>query len=101
MKNTYTMEKLEMKFDMRSEGKTVRFMDFVVVAYYYWDAPFRRSRYGFHAYRPVESEDETGVGFCELRLECIDDLLADPADREGFGTEGEALLAAMQLIQRM
>ena len=68
------MENLEMRYDMRGNGKTVRFQDYVVVAHGYRDVERRRTCYGFCVYRPMETEDEAGVSFIELRLECIDNL---------------------------
>lgn len=90
---TTSMENLEMRYDMRGDGKTVRFQDYVVVAHCYWDVERRCSLYEFSVYRPVETEDEAGVSFIELRLECIDDLFP-ASDLSGYETEGEALLSA-------
>ena len=82
-----------MRYDMRGDGKAVRFQNYVVVAFGSWNLACCRTQYEFHVYRPVETEDEAGVSFVELRLECIDDLF--PADDlGGYETEGEALLSA-------
>lgn len=95
MKNheTPSMENLEMKYDVRGDGKTVRFQNYVVVAHSYRDVECRCSFYEFSVYRPFETEDEAGVSFIELRLECIDDLFP-ASDLSGYETEGEALLSA-------
>lgn len=90
---TTSMENLEMRYDMRGNGKTVRFQDYVVVAHGYWNVERRCGLYEFSVYRPVETEDETGLSFVELRLECIDDLFPT-SDLSGYETEGEALLSA-------
>ena len=97
-----TMENLEMTYDMRGDGKTVRFMDYVVTAFWSWDATSMRSKFEFHAFRPIEEEGgKEGLGFCELRLECIDDILTEKENRGGYETEGEALLSAFQMIQKL
>ena len=90
---TPSMEDLEMRYDMRGNGKVVRFQNYVVVAHGYWDRDCGRTCYGFCVYRPVETEDEAGVSFRELRLGYIDDLFP-ASDLAGYETEGEALMAA-------
>lgn len=90
---TSSMKNLEMKSYLRGDGKTVRFQDYVVVTHSYRDVGRGCTYYEFSLYRPVETEDEAGVSFVELRLECIDDLFP-LYDLGGYETEGEALLSA-------
>ena len=94
---TTSMESLEMRYDVRGDGKTVRFQDYVVVAHGYRDVERRCNCYEFSVYRPVETEDEAGVSFIELRLECIDDLFP-ASDLGGYETEGEARLSAFSQL---
>ena len=44
-------------------------------------------------YRPIETEEETGESFENLRLEIVTEF-----DGQRFGTEGEALRAGMDFI---
>ena len=77
---TVNMKKLNMRFG----SATVRYKDFVLF--------IKETAQGFvhEVYQPIETEDETGLDFSELRLEklfCWTDSHA---------TEGEAILAAIQ-----
>lgn len=96
---TTTMEDLEMKYNFGT-GKVVRFKDYVAVAHNFYDVMTRRQNYGFHVYRPIETEAETGLSFIELRLENIDGLFP-VEDLDGYDTEGEALLSAFNHLMNL
>lgn len=76
---TVNMKKLNMRFG----SATVRYKDFVLF--------IKESSEGFihEVYQPVETEDETGLDFSELRLERL------IRGTENHATEGEAILAAI------
>lgn len=77
---TVNMKKLNMRFG----SATVRYKDFVLF--------IKETAQGFvhEVYQPIETEDETGLDFSELRLEKLF------CWTEGHATEGEAILAAIQ-----
>ena len=77
---TVNMKKLNMRFG----SATVRYKDFVLF--------IKESAEGFihEVYQPIETEQETGLDFCELRLERL------LSGTENYATEGEAILAAIQ-----
>ena len=77
---TVNMKKLNMRFGCA----TVRYKDFVLF--------IKESAEGFihEVYQPIETEQETGLDFSELRLERLHCFA------EGHATEGEAILAAIQ-----
>lgn len=74
------MKKLNMKFGCT----TIRYKDLVLFIKETVDG-FRHE-----VYQPIETEEETGLDFHELRLE----HLSSSADF--YPTEGEAILAAIQ-----
>ena len=72
------------KLNMRFGGIAVRYKDLVLF--------IKETVEGFLAevYQPIETEEETGLDFCELRLEKLNCSTAC------YETEGEAILAAIQ-----
>ena len=72
------------KLNMRFGSATVRYKDFVLF--------IKESAEGFthEVYQPIETEQETGLNFSELRLERL------LCGTENHATEGEAILAAIQ-----
>lgn len=76
---TVNMKKLNMRFG----SATIRYKDFVLF--------IKESADGFvhEVYQPIETEQETGLDFSELRLERI------LCGADGYATEGEAILAAI------
>lgn len=71
------------KLNMRGSS-TIRYKDWVLF--------IKETADGFmyEVYQPIETEEETGIEFCRLRLEQWH------SSTEGHATEGEAILAAIQ-----
>ena len=77
---TVNMKKLNMRF-----GSTaIRYKDFVLFIKSTVDG------FLYEVYQPIETEDETGLDFFELRLE------QTHSSTDCHATEGEAILAAIQ-----
>ena len=73
----------------------IRYKGHVIVAEF---VPAFGGYYTAHIWAPVETEDETGLDFHELRLENVTPW--EPLTIEAaWDTEGEALLAAMQAVE--
>lgn len=86
-----TMLKLKTELDM--DGVVIRYKDFVLAAEFvvspadeHWEVT---------VWQPIETEDEAGVEFHDLRLENITEW-----EGQRFETEGEALMAGMLFIER-
>lgn len=89
---TMTMLKLKTELDM--DGVVIRYKDFVLAAEFVvgpTDACWK-----VEAWQPIETEEETGIEFHNLRLENITEW-----DGQRFDTEGEALMAGMQFLESM
>lgn len=85
---------LGLKIDADPGDVVIRYKDFVLAARL---MPGTRGCYFVvEAFWPVETEEEAGVDFQDLRLEPVGGW-----DRVQFDTEGEALLAGMQTLDFM
>lgn len=86
---TKTMLKLKVELDM---GIVIRYKDFVLAAEFIpgpsgvW--------FEVTVWQPIETEEETGEDFMNLRLENITEW-----EGQRFDTEGEALKAGMDFIE--
>ena len=87
-----TMLKLKIKLDM--DGTVVRYKDFVVATEFV--AGPAGEWFEVTAWQPVETEEETGIEFHNLRLENITEWYG-----ERFNTEGEALMGAFTYLESM
>lgn len=87
-----TMLKLKIKLDM--DGTVVRYKDFVVATEFV--AGPAGEWFEVTAWRPIESEEETGIDFHDLRLENITEWYG-----EHFDTEGEAMMAAFTYLETL
>lgn len=92
MKECTTMLKLKTQLD--AEGTAVRYKDCVVTAEFF--AAPQGEWFEVKVYSPVETEEETGEDFWNLRLENISEW-----ENEHFTTEGEALMAGFQFIDQL
>ena len=72
------------KLNMQLSGSTIRYKNYVLFIKKTAD------RFQWEIYQPIETEEETGLDFSELRLEQWH------SSTEGYPTEGEAILAAIQ-----
>ena len=72
------------KLNNRFGSLAIRYKDYVVF--------IKETVKGFlsEVYQPIETEEETGLDFYELRLEQLH------CSTENYATEGEAILAAIQ-----
>lgn len=90
MKSIQTMRNLKTGLGM--DGIVIRYKESVLAA------EFMVSPSGewwkVSVYRPIETEEETGEEFHNLRLEN-----ATEWENQRFSTEGEALMAGMQFIE--
>lgn len=77
-------------------GCAIRYKDYVVSVEHSYNANRRKHWYRPDLWQPIETEEETGVPFNELRLECITEWEA-----QFFRTEGEALAAVFSEIERI
>ena len=85
---------LNLKVDYISDGgAVVRYKDFVVVASFVCGPA--AEWFEIMVYQPIETEEETGEEFWNLRLELVD------ANDGHFDTEGEALMAGFQYIDSL
>lgn len=83
---------LNLKVEVASEGGTVvRYKDLVVVVEFV--AAPAGEWFEVEVYQPIETEEETGEEFWNLRLESL-----DKSDLH-FDTEGEALMDAFSHIE--
>lgn len=89
MNTTY----LKLKVELDMEGIVTRYKDFVAVAKYIV-GPFG-DFFEVELWQPIETEEETGEDFYNLRLE-------NASEWQGvrFETEGEALAAVYAEIER-
>lgn len=85
-----TMLKLKTEIDM--DGIVVRYKNFVLAAEFV--ASPADECWKVTVWQPVETEDEAGVEFHNLRLENITEW-----DGQRFDTEGEALFAGIQFLE--
>ena len=85
---------LKLKTQLAEEGTVVRYKDCVVAAEFF--AAPAGEWFEVEVYSPVETEDETGEDFWNLRLENISEW-----ENEHFTTEGEALMAGFQFIDQL
>lgn len=92
MIDTKTMLKLKTELDM--DGTVVRYKNHVVTAEF-CAAP-QGEWFEVQVYAPVETEEETGEDFHNLRLENISEW-----ENERFYTDGEALMAGFQFIDQL
>jgi len=76
-------------------GCAIRYKDYVVSVEHSYNANRGPHWYRPDLWQPIETEEETGVPFNELRLECITEWEA-----QFFRTEGEALAAVFSEIER-
>ena len=87
---------LKLKIDADLADVVIRYKDFVIVAEFV--AGPEGEFFTAHIWAPIETEEETGVEFHELRLENVTPW--EPLSIEAaWDTEGEALLAATQAIE--
>ena len=86
---TKTMLKLKVELDV---GTVIRYKDFVLVAEFM--AGPSGEWFEVKVYQPVETEEEAGEDFMNIRLENITEW-----ENQRFGTEGEALKAGMDFIE--
>lgn len=89
---TMTMLKLKDALDM--DGTVVRYKDYVVAAEFF--AGPAGEWFEVTAWQPIESEEETGIEFHNLRLENITEWQG-----ERFDTEGEALMGAFLYLESL
>ena len=85
-----TMLKLKTELDM--DGVVIRYKDFVLSAEFVVSAT--DAYWKVDAWRPIETEEETGIEFHNLRLENITEW-----DGQRFDTEGEAIFAGIQFLE--
>lgn len=84
-----TMLKLKTELDM--DGIVVRYKNFVLAAEFV--ATPANECWKVTVWQPIETEDETGIEFHNLRLENITEW-----DGQRFETEGEALQAGFEFV---
>ena len=89
MNTTY----LKLKVELDMDGIVTRYKDFVAVAEYM--AGPNGDFFKAELWQPIETEDETGEDFYNLRLENASEGLD-----ECYATEGEALAAVFTDIER-
>ena len=89
MNTTY----LKLKDQLDMDGTVTRYKDFVAVTEYM--AGPNGDYFRAELWQPIETEDETGEDFYNLRLENASEGL-----KERFETEGEALAAVFTEIER-
>ena len=82
---TKTMLDLKVEMDV---GVVIRYKDFVLSVDFYPGDWFE-----VEVWRPVETEEETGEDFMNLRLENVTEW-----ENQRFDTEGEALKAGFEFI---
>lgn len=87
---TKTMLKLKTEVDM--DGVVIRYKDFVIVAEFLTGPS--GEWFATNVYRPIETEEETGEDFMNLRLENVTEW-----GGRRYGTEGEALRDGMDFIE--
>ncbi len=92
MKECTTMLKLKQQLDM--DGTVVRYKGYVVTAEFF--TGLQGEWFEVQVYAPVETEEETGEDFHNLRLENISEW-----EHEPFYTEGEALMAGFQFADQL
>lgn len=85
---------LQLKIELDLDGTVIRYKDHVVVAEFHCGPT--SEFFTAQIWTPVETEEETGLPFHELRLENITLTI-----NAGFDTEGEALFAAMQAVNAL
>lgn len=84
---------LKLKADLDMDGIVIRYKGFVLVAEFV--AGPSGELWEVRTYQPIETEEETGEEFHNLRLENITEW-----EGQRFDTEGEALMFGMQFIEQ-
>lgn len=87
---------MNLKIEMDMDGVVVRYKNHVIVAEFLTGP--EGEYFTAAIWAPVETEEETGLEFHELRLENVTPWEPDCPDVH-FATEGEALFAAMQAVE--
>ena len=77
-------------------GCAIRYKDYVVSVEHSYNANRQQHWYTPELWQPIETTEETGVPFSELRLENI-----TAWERQFFPTEGEAIAAVIPKIERI
>lgn len=76
-------------------GCAIRYKGFVVSVEHSYNANRQQHWFRPDLWQPIETEDEAGVPFEELRIECITEW-----EPQFFQTQGEALAAVFSEIER-
>lgn len=91
-----TKTMLTLKIDVDTDGVVVRYKDFVIAVEY--EAGPLCEHYHVTIWQPIETEDETGEDFMNLRLKWI---YSGAFPLSEVLTEGEAIKMAMEIIDNL